>query len=363
VIHFDFYLTVAGALVGLLVGLTGMGGGALLTPLLVLFFGVAPLAAISSDLVTSLVMKPVGALVHLRRRTVQTGLLGWLALGSVPAAFAGSALVGTVGRSSGVQSDLKIAIGVALLVSLACTIVRTVIDRKADRLGSELVVRPVRTVLIGVVGGFAVGMTSVGAGSLIIALLLLAYPRLSPARLVGTDIVQAIPLVASAAIGHLLFGEVKLAVTASLLIGAVPAVYLGARLSAQAPSSVTRPIIAGVLTASALALVKVWIGLLIPLAVLAAVAVWLLGRSPRLGAEQHSQAGGGLGVGQDQGVVGRLQHGLAGDRHQVASSHQDADPGAARQVGELGDAAPVGRRPGSDGEPVNSVGFVPQPNP
>ena len=208
-IHLDFYLTVAGALVGLLVGLTGMGGGALLTPLLVLFFGVAPLAAISSDLVTSLVMKPFGAVVHLRRRTVQTGLLGWLALGSVPAAFAGSALVGRIGRSARVQADLKLAIGVALLLSLSCTIVRTVIDRRADRDGSELVVRPGRTVLIGVIGGFAVGMTSVGAGSLIIALLLLAYPRLSPARLVGTDIVQAIPLVASAAIGHLLFGEVQ----------------------------------------------------------------------------------------------------------------------------------------------------------
>jgi uncharacterized membrane protein YfcA len=309
VIHLDFYLTVAGALVGLLVGLTGMGGGALLTPLLVLFFGVAPLAAISSDLVTSLVMKPVGALVHLRRRTVQTGLLGWLALGSVPAAFAGSALVGTFGRSAGVQRDLKLAIGVALLASLACTIVRAVIDRSANRGSAELVVHPGRTVLIGVVGGFAVGMTSVGAGSLIIALLLLAYPRLSPAQLVGTDIVQAIPLVASAAIGHLLFGEVKLSITASLLLGAVPAVYLGARLSAQAPSAATRPIIAGVLTASALALLKVSVSVLIPVAALVALGVWLLSRSSRLGpvfAEQCPQLAGDLGVGQDQGIVGRL---------------------------------------------------------
>lgn len=285
-IHLDLYLAVAGALVGLLVGLTGMGGGALLTPLLVLFFGVAPLAAISSDLVTSLVMKPFGAMVHLRRRTVQTGLLSWLALGSVPAAFAGSALVGSIGRSARVQADLKLAIGVALLLSLSCTMVRTVIDRRPDRHDAEFTVRPGRTVLIGVIGGFAVGMTSVGAGSLIIALLLLAYPRLSPARLVGTDIVQAIPLVASAALGHLLFGEVKLSVTASLLIGAIPAVYLGARLSSQAPSSVTRPIIAGVLTASALALLKVTVGLLIPLAILLAAVVWLLGRPGRPGFEQ-----------------------------------------------------------------------------
>jgi uncharacterized membrane protein YfcA len=319
VIHLDFYLTVAGALVGLLVGLTGMGGGALLTPLLVLFFGVAPLAAISSDLVTSLVMKPFGALVHLRRRTVQTGLLGWLALGSVPAAFAGSALVGRIGRSARVQADLKLAIGVALLLSLSCTIVRTVIDRRADRDGSELVVRPGRTVLIGLIGGFAVGMTSVGAGSLIIALLLLAYPRLSPARLVGTDIVQAIPLVASAAIGHLLFGEVRLSVTASLLIGAIPAVYLGARLSAQAPSSVTRPIIAGVLTASALALLKLTVGLLIPVAILVAAAVWLLGRS---GSEQRAQVADAPRPGQDHDLVASLPADLAGHRQQLAVPDQ-----------------------------------------
>ena len=253
----DFTLTVAGALVGLLVGLTGMGGGALLTPVLVLIFGVPPLAAISSDLVTSLVMKPVGAAVHLRRRTVQVPLLGWLALGSVPAAFAGAVLIGNIGRSKAVQSELKLLIGIALLLSLSATVARTFIDRKNQRpAAGQLVVRPAATVLIGLIGGFAVGMTSVGAGSLIIALLLITYPRLRPSQLVGTDLVQAIPLVAAAAAGHLIFGEVRLAVTVSLLIGALPAVYLGARCSAQAPSTLTRPIISGVLLASALALLS-----------------------------------------------------------------------------------------------------------
>ncbi|MFL6164320.1 MAG: sulfite exporter TauE/SafE family protein [Jatrophihabitantaceae bacterium] len=254
--HLDLTLTIAGALVGLLVGLTGMGGGALLTPILVLIFGVPPLAAISSDLVTSLVMKPVGAVVHLRRRTVQVPLLGWLALGSVPAAFAGAVLTSQLGRSKAVQGELKLAIGVALLLSVAATVARTLIDRRFQRRPGPLVVKPVSTVLIGLLGGFAVGMTSVGAGSLIIALLLIAYPRLSPSQLVGTDIVQAIPLVAAAAIGHLLFGEVRLSVTGSLLVGALPAVYLGARCSARAPAAVTRPIISGVLLASALALLS-----------------------------------------------------------------------------------------------------------
>lgn len=278
--HFDPTLSVAGLVVGLLVGLTGMGGGALMTPLLVLVFQVPPLAAISSDLVTSLVMKPVGAAVHLRRRTVQTGLLRWLALGSVPAAFAGAWVIGRVGHSAHVQSTLKIVIGIALLGSLSCTVLRAVIDRRGatGRPNGPLVVRPGRTVAIGVLGGFAVGMTSVGAGSLIIALLLLAYPRLSPKQLVGTDIVQAIPLVASAALGHLLFGEVRLSITASLLVGALPAVYLGARLSAQAPAALTRPVIAAVLLASALALLRVPTPILVVAVVATGLGIWQLGR-------------------------------------------------------------------------------------
>jgi uncharacterized protein len=278
--HLDYSLAVAGALVGLLVGLTGMGGGALLTPLLVLFFNVPPLAAISSDLVTSLVMKPVGAVVHLRRRTVQTGLLKWLALGAVPAALAGSMIIGKIGHARGVQSNLKIVIGIALLVSLSCTVLRQLMDRRlsAKRAAGALTVKPGLTVAIGIIGGFAVGLTSVGAGSLIIALLLLAYPRLSPKQLVGTDIVQAIPLVASAALGHLLFGEVRLSVTMSLLIGAMPAVYIGARLSAQAPARVTRPIISGVLMGSALALLHAPAAGIVPGSLAAAAAMIWLGR-------------------------------------------------------------------------------------
>ena len=278
--HIDLTLTVAGALVGLLVGLTGMGGGALLTPILVLIFGVPPLAAISSDLVTSLVMKPVGAAVHLRRRTVQVPLLGWLALGSVPAAFAGAVLIGHLGRSSAVQGRLKLLIGAVLLLSLTATVARTLIDRRTRRTPGPLTVRPAVTVLIGLIGGFAVGLTSVGAGSLIIALVLISYPRLSPAQLVGTDLAQAIPLVGAAALGHLLFGEVRLAVTVSLLIGALPAVYLGARCSAQAPATLTRPIITGVLLASALALLSVPQAVLAVAGLLGAGGMVLLGRRP-----------------------------------------------------------------------------------
>lgn len=284
--HIDFSLSVAGLLVGLLVGLTGMGGGALLTPLLVLFFRVTPLAAISSDLFTSLVMKPVGGAVHLRHRTVNWRLVGLLALGSMPAAFAGAMLISSIGHRAGVQDNLKMIIGFALCAAVAMMVLRQLLDRRARRCEADarvlgeparpLVIRPLRTVAIGVVGGFAVGMTSVGAGSIIIALLLMAYPTLRPAQLVGTDIVQAIPLVAAATAGHLLFGDVQLGITTALLLGALPGVYLGARLSAQGPAAVIRPVVVGVLLASALALLKVSTPVIVAGAAAGSVAMALL---------------------------------------------------------------------------------------
>jgi hypothetical protein len=285
-VHIDFSLSVAGLLVGLLVGLTGMGGGALLTPLLVLFFRVTPLAAISSDLLTSLVMKPVGGAVHLRHRTVNWRLVGLLTLGSMPAAFAGAMLIGSIGHRAGVQDNLKMIIGVALCAAVALMVLRQLLDRRARRREADarvpegpvppLVIRPLRTLAIGVLGGFAVGMTSVGAGSVIIALLLMAYPTLRPAQLVGTDIVQAIPLVAAATAGHLLFGDVQFGLTTALLVGALPGVYLGARLSAQGPAAVIRPVVVGVLLASALALLKVSTPVIIAGAVAGLVAMALL---------------------------------------------------------------------------------------
>lgn len=258
--HLD--LAVAGLAVGFLVGLIGMGGGAVLTPLLVLLFQVAPLAAISSDLLTSLVMMPVGAAVHLRHGTVDWRLVHWLAVGSVPAAIAGAVVIGSIGHAPGVQADLKLAIGIALCASVGMTLFRQVLDRwsQGEHDGEHdtlLVVHPLRTVAIGVVGGFAVGMTSVGGGSLIIALLLIAYPcQLRPVTLAGTGIVQAIPLLTAATVGHLLYGDVHLAVITSLLLGALPGVYLGARLSTRGPAAVIRPLIVAVLLASGLALLK-----------------------------------------------------------------------------------------------------------
>lgn len=289
--HLD--LAVAGLLVGLLVGLIGIGGGAVLTPLLVLFFRVAPLAAIASDLITSLVMMPVGAAVHLRGRTVHWRLVRWLAMGSVPAAFAGAAFIGTIGHAPGVQADLKVAIGVALCTSVGMTLLRQVLDRRTSRRGEyadrPLVVHPLRTVAIGVIGGFAVGMTSVGGGSLVIALLLIAYPQqLRPAQLAGTSLVQAIPLVATAMVGHVLYGDAHLAAATSLLLGALPGAYLGARLSTRGPAAVIGPLIVAVLLASGLTLLKVPTPLVIGAAIVGGVMMVLL-RVPQPAAEPAGQ--------------------------------------------------------------------------
>lgn len=259
-LHLDPHLVIAGALVGLLVGLTGMGGGALLTPILVLVFGVPPLAAVSSDLVTSLVMKPFGGAVHLAKGTVNKKLLVWLVAGSVPAAFLGSVVIGQLGHgthAAQVQAVIKVIIALALLASVSATISRLWKDSRGntpDR--GPLVIRPLATVVVGALGGLAVGLSSVGAGTLIIAMLMVLYPQLKPREMVGTDIVQAIPLVASAALGHMLFGDVRVPLTLSLLVGAIPAVVLGARFSSAAPPRVSRPIVASVLSASALALLK-----------------------------------------------------------------------------------------------------------
>lgn len=244
---------------GFLVGLTGMGGGSLMTPILVVFFGIQPLAAISSDLVVSLLMKPVGAAVHLRRGTVHKSLVLWLMTGSVPAAFAGVLILRTMGNGPSMQAHIKFALGCTLLVAASTIVARGLLQakRKPASTFSAFPVRRLSTIAIGVFGGLVVGMTSVGSGSLIIVGLLLLYPRLTGNDLVGTDLVQAVPLVASAALGHILFGDFQLALTTSLVLGAIPGAYLGARYCVQAPENVVRSVVSIVLIASGMKLLDV----------------------------------------------------------------------------------------------------------
>ncbi|MEU6727391.1 sulfite exporter TauE/SafE family protein [Nonomuraea wenchangensis] len=269
----DLALVGGSFLVAIVVGLTGMGGGALMTPMMMLFFNVPPLAAVSSDLVASAVMKPVGGFVHLRRGTVNLRLVGWLCAGSVPAAFCGVFLA----RAFAVSDAVTYALGVALLLAVAGMAVKTLLGGRGGTASAhDIVVRPIPTLLVGMVGGLVVGISSVGSGSLIIVALLALYPALKANQLVGTDLVQAVPLVAAAALGHLLFGDFQLHLTLSLLIGSLPGVYLGARISSRAPGGLIRALLAIVLLASALKLLEAS-NVVTVLALAAATAVIVVG--------------------------------------------------------------------------------------
>jgi uncharacterized protein len=254
--HVDPYIVLGAAIVGLLVGMTGAGGGALMSPMLILLFGVTPSTAISSDLVAAVVMRPVGAAVHMRARTVNFKLVGLMVLGSVPAAFLGAYLLHLMGSSKMDQEKIEIILGAALLVGAGAMVLRMALDRRAGHARTaavhEIAPRALPTVAIGIVGGLIVGMTSVGSGSLMIVLLLFLYPAIGASQLVGTDLTQAVPLTLAAALGALAFGHVDFGVTTSLVIGSVPAVYVGSRLSSTLPDRYVRPAIAFVIFASGL---------------------------------------------------------------------------------------------------------------
>lgn len=296
----DWWMAVGGLVVGFVVGLTGMGGGALMTPMLVLLFNVNPLTAVSSDLVTSAVMKPVGSVVHIRRGTVSWPLVGWLVAGSVPSAFCGVFVLDWLGGGDpqSIQHAVKKALGVALIIATAGLVTKAWTEMRArarrqaggdgtsssDRDAVDVPARPLPTVLIGLVGGLVVGMTSVGSGSLIIVALMAVYPALPMKRLVGTDLVQAVPLVAAAALAHVLYGDFELDITTSLLLGSIPGVWLGARWSSVAPTGLLRRALSLVLLASALKLLEVptaTTGVILIAVVLVAPPAWVLLRRSR----------------------------------------------------------------------------------
>jgi hypothetical protein len=255
-VHIDPFIVLGSAVVGLLVGMTGAGGGALMTPMLILLFGVKAPSAISSDLVAAVLMRPVGAAVHMRKRTVNYRLVGWLALGSVPMAFVGAYLLHVLGKTSGAPVHVEQVLGAALLTGAAAMVIRYAMDVRGGKARAaavhDLIVKPLPTVVIGMVGGVIVGLTSVGSGSLMIVLLLFLYPMIGANRLVGTDLTQAVPLTLAAAVGALIFGHVEFGVTISIIIGSVPAVLIGSLLSSRAPDKVLRPVITFVILASGL---------------------------------------------------------------------------------------------------------------
>jgi uncharacterized membrane protein YfcA len=258
--HADALKTVvAGFLVAIVVGITGMGGGALMTPAL-LFLGVGGASTVvTADLTASAIYKSGGALVHWREGSPNLRLAGWLMTGSVPMALIGPHIVRWLAPESDIETVLQLAIGFALLFAMATYAFRQYLELRRRRRGNahtttEITVRPLPTVLIGALGGLLVGITSVGSGSVIMIALVMLYPTLSAVKLVGTDLVQAVPLVLAAAISNIFAYGLDFGVLIPLVIGSVPGSILGASIAPRVPSGIIRRGLVVVLTVSGLAL-------------------------------------------------------------------------------------------------------------
>lgn len=255
--------------VGIVVGLTGMGGGALMTPALI-FLGINPAAAVANDLVAASVNKSVGAAVHWRTGSPNLRLAGLLIAGSVPFALAGGFIVKAIGDDEAQTEFLTNAIGGALLLAAGSYALRMYLQLRFVTGGNVLGtddphVRAVPTIAVGAVGGLLVGITSVGSGSLIMVALLLLYPTMSAVRLVGTDLVQAVPLVLAAAIGHVVNEGITWEVLIPLVVGGTPGTFLGARLAGWVSQSVIRRGIVIVLFLTGLKMLGVapeWVGII-----------------------------------------------------------------------------------------------------
>ena len=251
----------AGFFVGIVVGLTGMGGGALMTPALI-FLGVGGASAIvTADLTAAAIYKTGGAITHAREGSPNLPLAKWLIVGSVPMALLGPWLIHRVaGQEPGsVDTLLMDCIGFALLFAATTYAVRLYVNLRRVRRGDTAadpnpLIRPVPTLLVGALGGLLVGITSVGSGSVIMVALLMLYPGLSAVKLVGTDLVQAVPLVLAAAISNIAINGLDLTILIPLVLGSVPGTILGSKIAPRVPQSLIRRGIVIVLTMSGVAL-------------------------------------------------------------------------------------------------------------
>ena len=269
----DFRFSLAGLFVGILVGLTGMGGGSLLAPILILFFGVPPVWAVGTDIAYGTVTKAVGSIVHIRQHFVKFKVALWLACGSVPATLISVFLVQYVRKHYGsiINTVVVNAIGVVLITVAVLLLLRPYINhlidkrrlaaQKQEALAVESTdsttkkVSPTRyqvvlTIIIGAVVGFLVGLTSVGSGTLIIVSLFFLFPKFTPKELFGTDVFQAFILLLAGSIGYIFAGTINWQIVGLLLIGSLPGVIIGSRLSKYVPNKYIRPALAVVMAIS-----------------------------------------------------------------------------------------------------------------
>ncbi len=256
----DPVIVVFGFGIGMLIGMTGMGGGSLMTPLLILAFGIQPVTAVGTDIFYGAVTKTAGAWRHLKHRTVHRGIALWLAVGSVPMAIAGVWLIEILQRSYGEDEVNKVVLGMvasALLVVGVATLIRALFLRDVipERSSMHLYRRHiVAAVITGAVTGFVIGLTSAGSGTLI-ALVLIAVFRLTPQRVVGTDVFHAAILLWAAGLAHWVGGNVDLGLAANILVGSIPGVLIGSQLAVRVPTGFLRNALGLVLIASSIALI------------------------------------------------------------------------------------------------------------
>jgi uncharacterized protein len=257
----DPAIIVFGLGIGVLVGMTGMGGGSLMTPLLILIFGIQPTTAIGTDIFYSAVTKTVGGWRHFRMKTVNMELVKWLSFGSVPAAVLGVAIVSVLQDHIGedrLDSLVYAALGGTLLMVGVITLTRALIlrDLVVERDRFEVERRhKVAAIVIGATTGFVIGITSAGSGT-VIAILLIAVYRLAPKRVVGTDVFHAAILLWAAGIAHWIGGNVDFTLAANILLGSIPGVIIGAALSDRAPQGFIRTALGLVLVGSGIVTIQ-----------------------------------------------------------------------------------------------------------
>ena len=237
----------SGFVVGAIVGLTGVGGGSLMTPLLVLAFGIHPATAVGTDLLHAAITKAGGTYVHAKQGRVDWRITGLLALGSIPSAVVTLWTLRAVTGGLGGSEIITTTLGIALLLTAAVLVLRSCLRRWSQTHRTEGTRHPAFTVLTGAVLGFLVSISSVGAGALGVTALFFLYPRLSAARIVASDLAHAVPLTLVAGCGHWLFGTVDWHLLGSLLVGSLPGIFIGSQFVGRIPETVLRILLAAML--------------------------------------------------------------------------------------------------------------------
>lgn len=245
----NYYFILAGFVVGFLVGLTGVGGGSLMTPILLIFFNIKAAVAVGTDLLYASVTKSVGIFAHGKLGNIDWNIVKRLGIGSIPASIATIFFLNTINiDSSGAITTIKFWLGVALIVTSAAVLFRNKLQslsRKGHWVSPQYV--PAATVLLGVVLGALVTLTSVGAGALGVTALIMLYPKEKITTIVGSDIAHAVPLTLIAGLGHASLGTIDYPLLGTLLIGSIPGIYLGSHMSSKVAEHWVRIALAAIL--------------------------------------------------------------------------------------------------------------------